>query len=498
VITNPSLERALRWTAVLGSTVLAALVALFVVGLFSAGSDAAATTETKSLTSTVDTQIDQSSSSTNYGRATGLGVDGDVGGGSDQYALLKWDLSGIASGTRVGSASVTLNVGNPSPQTYEAYALKRPWGESQATWNDYATSKPWEVAGAKGTLDRSATVAGAITPSATGARTFTLSASVVQGWVDNPSTNHGIILADTANGDGMSFYSRESADSSLRPRLSVNLDTAAQSPPSGGDSAVLVGAGQIASSNNNDEATARLLDGIAGTVFTVGDNAYTEGTASQFTNYYAPTWGRHKARTKPSVGDHEYLTANASGYFGYYGAAAGDPKKGYYSYNLGEWHAVVLNSNCTKVGGCGATSPMVTWLKQDLAANPKACTVAYWHHQLFSSGVHGNLTTIKPIWDALYAANVDVVVNGNQHVYERFAPQDPNGQANPERGIREFVVGTGGARLASFGTVQPNSEVRNNTTFGVLKLTLHPTSYDWKFVPVAGKTFTDSGTTSCH
>ena len=152
------------------------------------------------------------------------------------------------------------------------------------------------------------------------------------------------------------------------------------------------------------------------------------------------------------------------------------------------------------MGGCGDTSPMVSWLKEDLAANSNTCTLAYFNHALFSSGRHGNATHVKPIWDALYAANADVVINGRDHSYERFAPQDPNGVADPERGIREFVVGTGGAGLFSFdlGILKANSEVRNDHTYGVLKLTLHPTSYDWQFVPVAGKTFTDSGSTSCH
>jgi acid phosphatase type 7 len=265
-------------------------------------------------------------------------------------------------------------------------------------------------------------------------------------------------------------------------------------------SVVLVGAGDIAScSSAGDEATARLLDGISGTVFTTGDNAYNSGTATQFKTCYHPSWGRHKARTRPSVGNHEYNTAGASGYFNYFGSAAGDPRKGYYSYNLGEWHVVALNSMCNQVGGCGATSPMVSWLKQDLAANPKKCTLAYFHHPLFSSGFHhGNTPRMKPSWDALYAANAEVVLGGHEHNYERFAPQSPSGVANSARGIREFVVGMGGRSHYSFGTVQPNSQVRNANTYGVLKLTLHPSSYEWKFVPVAGKTFTDSGTTSCH
>lgn len=262
---------------------------------------------------------------------------------------------------------------------------------------------------------------------------------------------------------------------------------------------VLVGAGDIARCpTTGAEATAKLLDVIPGTVFTTGDNAYESGTATEFQDCYDPTWGRHKARTRPTPGNHEYYTAGASGYFGYFGTAAGDPSEGYYSYNLGDWHIVSLNSMCENVGGCDATSPMVTWLEQDLSSNPKACTVAYFHHPLFSSGEHGNNTKMRPTWDALYAANADVVLNGHDHNYERFAPQSPSGAADSTRGIREFVVGMGGGSHYGIVNVQPNSEVRNTDTYGVLKLTLHPTSYDWEFVPEAGKTFTDSGTTACH
>jgi hypothetical protein len=265
-------------------------------------------------------------------------------------------------------------------------------------------------------------------------------------------------------------------------------------------SVVMVGAGDIAScSSAGDEATAKLLDGTPGTVFTAGDNAYGSGTAVQFENCYHPGWGRHKARTRPSVGNHEYETPGASGYFGYFGSAAGSPSKGYYSYNRGEWHIVALNSMCEKVGGCGATSPMLRWLKNDLAANAaKKCTLAYFHHPLFSSGQHGNHAMMRPTWRALYAANADVVVNGHDHHYERFVPQRPDGTHDGARGIREFVVGTGGGRLRGFGAIKANSQARNASTHGVLRLTLHPTSYEWKFVPVAGKTFTDAGATSCH
>jgi acid phosphatase type 7 len=264
-------------------------------------------------------------------------------------------------------------------------------------------------------------------------------------------------------------------------------------------SVVMVGAGDIAHcSTNTDEATAKLLDGISGTVFTLGDNAYNSGTDAQFKNCYDPTWGRYKARTKPSVGNHEYLTSGASGYFGYFGSAAGDPKKGYYSYDRGAWHVIVLNSNCSKVGGCAAGSPQEKWLRADLATHPNKCTLAYFHAPLYSSGEHGNSTSVRPFWKALYQAGADVVLSGHDHDYERFAPQDPYGAFSSARGIREFVVGTGGTYLRPFGTIKANSQVRNATTHGVLKLTLNSGGYEWKFVPVAGKSFTDSGSASCH
>ncbi len=266
-----------------------------------------------------------------------------------------------------------------------------------------------------------------------------------------------------------------------------------------------MGAGDIAScSSSGDEGTAGLLDaifsgGAPGKVFAAGDNAYNSGTADEFANCYDPSWGRHKARTRPAPGNHDYNTGGASGYFGYFGDAAGEPSKGYYSYDLGAWHIVVVNSNCWEVDGCGAGSPQEQWLRADLAANPAVCTLAYWHHPRFSSsGSHGSSTLTQAIWQALYDYGAEVVINGHDHDYERFAPQDPNGVADPERGIRQFVAGTGGKGHYSFGPPIANSELRNADSFGVLKLTLHSTSFDWEFVPVAGKTFTDSGSQSCH
>jgi acid phosphatase type 7 len=269
--------------------------------------------------------------------------------------------------------------------------------------------------------------------------------------------------------------------------------SAAPAPP-----ATLVGAGIIAScSTTGDEATAAILDTVPGTVFTTGDNVYPSGSLANFQTCYTPSWGRHKARTAPALGNHEYDTSpTAADYFTYFGAAAGDPTKGYYSYTLGTWHVVVLNSLISMSAG----SPQEQWLRADLAANPQQCTLAYWHHPRFSSGTtHGSTPATQPLWQALYDAHADVVLAGHEHNYERFAPQTPTGGADPVNGIREFVVGTGGgAGGYPFGTPLANSEVRLTGTNGVLRLTLGAGTYAWQFIPVAGKTATDAGTGSCH
>jgi hypothetical protein len=266
------------------------------------------------------------------------------------------------------------------------------------------------------------------------------------------------------------------------------------------NTAVLVGAGDIADCRDlsGAEATAKLLEKIPGTVMAVGDLAYPDGTAENF-QCYDKTWGRLKDRTRPAPGNHEFHSADATFYFQYFGQAAGDPGKGYYSYELGTWHIVVLNSECVAAGGCDAASAQGKWLREDLAAHPAACTLAYFHKPLFSSGgTHGNDLVMKPLWDALYAANADLVVNGHDHDYERFAPQNPEGIADASRGIREFVVGTGGKNLRPFTLTHANSEVRDLEAFGVLKLTLSPGRYQWEFIPQAGKSFQDSGAGTCH
>jgi len=260
---------------------------------------------------------------------------------------------------------------------------------------------------------------------------------------------------------------------------------------------VFVGAGDISDcGNDNDEATAKLLDVIPGTVFTLGDNVYSSGTDAQFAQCYDPTWGRHKARTKPAPGNHDYNTSGATGYYNYFGALAGPAGRGYYSFDLGDWHIISLNSEVSMSAG-GAEE---TWLRADLAANSKQCILAYWHKPRFSSGTnHGSLASAQPLWQALYDFHATLILNGHEHNYERFAPQTPTGAADPTNGIREIISGTGGeSHYNDEGTPLPNSELFNGTTFGVLKLTLGSGTYSWQFIPIAGQTFTDSGTDTCR
>jgi hypothetical protein len=262
-------------------------------------------------------------------------------------------------------------------------------------------------------------------------------------------------------------------------------------PPPPATTQVFVGAGDIAMCDANSEATAKILDGIGGTVFTLGDHAYFSGTADEFRRCYEPTWGRHKGRTRPVPGNHEYESSGAAPYFAYFGANAGPPGLGYYSFDLGNWHAVALNSNIDVSAG----SAQAAWLRGDLATSGARCTIAYWHAPLFSSGPNGSAQRMRDIWRVLYDAGADVVLSGHDHFYERFALQDANGAVDVARGMREFVAGTGGAVLYQPATVQPNSE-RRLSAFGVLKLTLQPDAYQWEFIAVSGAG--DSGSGTCH
>ncbi len=278
------------------------------------------------------------------------------------------------------------------------------------------------------------------------------------------------------------------------PDVTVDGFVLATEPPR---DPVLVGAGDVAScAYTDDSRTAKLLDAIPGRVFVAGDTAYPSGSAAQFRRCYDPTWGRWMLRTSPAIGNHEYHTAGGGPYWDYFGARAGTRGDGWYAYDLGAWRIYTLNTNCDRVA-CGAGSRQEQWLRADLAANPRTCVAAVMHQPLFSSGYHGDNPAVRPLWVALADAGADVILAGHDHDYERFTPQAADGQASAA-GIRQFVVGTGGGTLRPFARVHATSEVRNATTHGVLQLTLHNDSYDWAFVPVAGATFTDSGSASCH
>jgi len=418
-----------------------------------------------------DARVKQSSPSTNYGNATTLQVDDTSD--PDLESFVRFTVAGVSG--PVQSARVRLYATTNGTQNGPAiYATDPAWNEKEITWN----KRPARTSAAvdnKGVIKTNSWVDYDVTSLVTGNGTFSF------------------VLAGDSN-DAVAFSSRQGIQP---PELVVNFGgnatetttpTITATVPEG--SVTFVGAGDISScDNNNDELTAQLLASIPGTIFAVGDNAYDSGTLSEFMNCYDPTWGRFKDRIKPVPGNHEYLTSGASGYFQYFNNI-----QSYYAYNLGSWRIYALNSEID----VSASSEQVKWLEADLAANPTQCVLAYWHKPRWSSGSHhGSDQTFQTLWQILYNAGAEVVINGHEHNYERFAPINAAGQTDPA-GLREFVVGTGGRDLYNFGTILPNSEVRDDTSFGVLKLTLRPSGYDWQFVPAAGSTFTDSGSTECH
>lgn len=291
----------------------------------------------------------------------------------------------------------------------------------------------------------------------------------------------------------------------LPPLLVFGLPGAeAQTEPTAAPT--VIAAGDIAKCGNpGAEKTAALIDSLPGTVLPLGDLAYEDGTKAEFDGCYTPTWGRFRDRSRPTTGNHEYNQKDASPYFDYWGEAAGDRTKGYYSYDIGAWHLISLNSTCSAAGGCSKGSPMEKWLREDLAANRSRCILAYWHHPRFFTSSRSPGGSSPPaadrkfiaMWTALMEGGADVVLSSHRHVYERFARQDALGNADP-KGLRQFIVGTGGGVLDQFvGPTAPNSELRKAGTYGVLELTLHPDRYDWRFVAADGDPFTDSGSDSC-
>lgn len=307
--------------------------------------------------------------------------------------------------------------------------------------------------------------------------------------VDGAGGNDRLVMRDGAQDTVLCGSGRDVAVVDSRDRVERSCESVLRPVPTP-QTFVIAGAGDIATRRSDAGETASLLDGIdPDVVFTTGDHAYPDGALSEFQAFYHPTWGRFKARTRPSPGNHDYHTEGASGYFAYFGSRAPGL---YYSYNLGGWHLVALNSEIAMDAG----SPQHTWLQKDLAASKALCTLAYWHKPRYTAGRYDDITSTTPLWRLLYADRAELVLNGHDHTYQRYRPMDPNGQGDTVRGIREIVVGTGGAGLYSLQS-DSRREAAQDREHGVLEVTLHPDGYDWTFHPVSGS-FRDSGSAACR
>jgi chitodextrinase len=380
---------------------------------------------------------------------------------------------------------VVSTAGDVTPPTTPSGLAAAPLGSSRVnlTWN--AAQDNNQVAGY--TLYRNGTAFATVGPNTTGYADAGLSASTSYSYKVDAFDGAGNRSAQSA-----AVSATTGPTTSNDPVIAAAGDIACDP----GDSSFNGGAGSATACR--ELATSNILfSSDLAAVLPLGDDQYEDGTQWKFLQSYDPSWGRLNALAHPVPGNHEYFTQNAAGYFAYFGSLAGDPTKGYYSFDIGAWHIIALNSECSNIGGCGAGSPEEQWLRSDLAAHPAPCTLAYWHRPRFSSGINGSDANYATWWSDLYNAGADVVLNGHDHDYERFAPQNPSHVATSS-GIREFVVGTGGAEHTPFNAPSANSQVFNANTFGALKLTLHPAGYDWRFVPGAGGTFTDSGTGACH
>lgn len=432
--------------------------------------------ETVTFTPEADTYVAAVSPTRNYGNAPQLRVDSSTA----KRMFLRFVVKGVTE--RITSATLRLHVADtpdgPSPDGGTFRHLDNiSWGETVLTWNMQPSIVGKPVIGTAGPVQRNT-------------------------WVEidvSKEVTHGGRFSFAATSANSNFAEYDSRETAFAPQLVVTTGALPPPPPPDAEH-VLVGVGDIASSSSGDTKTAALVTAVLAktpeaTVYTTGDNAYPDGRASDYADYYDPTWGVFKNRTRPSPGNHDYNSNGARGYYEYFGDLAGPAGQGYYSYDLGEWHIVSLNSERSMSAG----SAQETWLLKDLAASSKPCTLAYWHRPLFTSGSnHGPYSAVRPLYKALYDHGAEVVVTGHNHNYERFAPMTPGGERDDARGIRHFVAGMGGKSHYGFGDVAPNSEARNSNTYGVLKFVLRPTGYDWEFIPEEGKSYTDSGSGTCH
>jgi len=493
-------------TRVLGprrlSLIAAAAVSVLAAGGLAFSGATAQAASTMSVGPTADSYVNSSAASANYGTSVELRVDGSP----TVHSYLRFDLQAVGRG--ISKATLQIYANSSSSVGFDVHTTGDAWTEAGLTSSN-APAIGAQVgttgsfgAGAWTAVDvTSAVQTGSIVDFALIDRNST-AISLASRESSNPPK---LVLTPVGGATGTATPTAKPSSTPTSSATSVPTATpTAQptaTPPSSGDP-VLIGAGDICVTSviKNAQATAALITARPNDiVFTLGDNSNETGTTAQYGNCYATTWGTFLNRTHATVGNHDYMTSGAAPYYSYFGAAAGPAGKGYYSYSLANnWHVIVLNAMCSSVGGCGVGSPQETFLRNDLAANAGKHVIAMWHIPSFSSGgTHGNNSNYAAWWQDLYAAHADLVLDGHDHDYERFALQSPSAQADPA-GIREFVVGTGGAGQRPMGTIRANSQVRNTGTFGVLELTLGAHSYSWQFVPVAGQTFTDSGTQVTH
>ena len=453
-----------------------------------------------------DSYVDSGSPSANYGTQPQLRGDGSP----VVRSYLRFNVQG-AGGT-VTRATLHIYANSASTAGYEIRSVSNnTWVESTITYNN--APAVGSVLDTSGSFNNGAWTSVDITAYITGNRAYNLALTVpgstaISFASREVGNNAPQLVVETQSGPAVTATATRTATAVNTATVTLTAtgtatatstptatpsQTATHTPtsaPTSSGSVVLVGAGDIANcSRTQDEQTALLLDNIPGTVFTAGDNAYVDGSYTEYLNCYDPNWGRHKSRTMPSPGNHDYLTSGAAGYFQYFNNIPS-----YYAYDLGAWRIYALNSEIS----VSSTSAQAIWLQNDLAANPRQCVLAYWHKARWSSGSnHGDNSAMQPIWQILYDAGAELVIAGHEHHYERFAEMNASGAAVAQ-GLREIVAGTGGAALYPFGSPEAASQVRDNTAYGVLKLTLHSNSYDWQFVPAGTATFTDSGSSNCH
>lgn len=480
---------------------LGALLLLITLGSFPSvpspaaggGQTPAAATSLLTFPAEADAYVSSRTSQRNFGSAQALRIDG----APDVRSFLRFDLDGLD--VPISRATLRLFASSTTSGGIDVHGVStNSWGEANLTYRN----KPnvLSVTGSAGPIRGGTWVEWDVT-------------SLFRG------TGQVSFALTTTNSTAVRLMSRESSAPPLLV-ISSSSDISRSAPPPSTDPVtppsrttspstgpfVVMGAGDIAceppslpfGSSCHEYATSELL-ASADLVLALGDIQYQDATLDKFLRSYDLSWGRFKAKTRPAVGNHEYLTAGAAGYFDYFGSLAGERGKGYYSFDAGGWHFVALNSQCSAVGGCGPGSPQYEWLRADLAASTAACTAAYWHHPRFSAGKYGNDPDYQPFWELLYADGAELALAGHDHSYQRYAPMTPDGRRNDARGIREFVVGTGGKNhYAVKSSTVPNREVAEGSTFGVLKLTLRADGYDWAFVPEAGATFRDAGSGVCH